>query len=88
MAFQHRFCSANTRSRGQRFAACRLAGGFLLTALVGLPACNNQALYEVIRQNRLQECETRPIPQQESCKAAHQTDYEEYRRERENSRQQ
>lgn len=60
---------------------------FLLgLALAGLPCCSNQALYKAIQQNRLQECETRPVPQQETCKAAHQQDYEEYRRERDSNR--
>lgn len=60
------------------------------TFLTGLPlvvllsgGCSSQQLYEAIRENRLQRCEEIPIPQQTDCKAQYETEYDEYRRERE-----
>lgn len=61
----------------------RITTLLLLATLLLTGACSNGARYELIRQNRLQECETLPIPQQAQCKAQYQTDYETYRRERE-----
>jgi len=64
-------------------ASMRLMHGITLACLTLLSAaCSNRALYESIQQNGLQECEKLPIPQQAQCKSQYQTDYDEYRRER------
>lgn len=60
-------------------------GVLLLLVLIAglLVACSNRQLYSAIRENRLQECETYPVPQQAECRARYQMDYEEYERLRE-----
>jgi len=54
----------------------------LLGCIGSTVSCTNRNVYELIQQNRLQACEERPIPQQAACKESYQTDYDVYRRER------
>ena len=57
---------------------------FLL--LPAAPGCTSEQVYNAIRENRIQDCENIPIPQQESCRAQYETSYEEYRRDLEELR--
>ena len=56
------------------------------TLLLVMAGCTNEQLYNAIRENRIQDCENIPIPQQESCRAQYETSYEEYRRDLEELR--
>ena len=49
----------------------------LLPAVAG---CTKGQIYNAIRDNRIQDCENRPIPQQEHCRSLYRTSYEEYAR--------
>lgn len=53
-----------------------------------LSGCSNRQLYSAIRENRLQDCETYPVPQQAECRARYGLEFEEYERLREESGQQ
>ncbi len=49
----------------------------LLPAMAG---CTSEQLYNAIRDNRFQDCENLPIPQQDHCRSLYGTTYEEYAR--------
>ena len=49
----------------------------LLPALAG---CTSEQLYNAIRDNRIQDCENLPIPQQDQCRSLYRTTYEDYSR--------
>ncbi|MDJ0779206.1 MAG: hypothetical protein QNJ85_15155 [Gammaproteobacteria bacterium] len=52
----------------------------MLVLLAGLAhGCSNQQLYEAIQNNRQQECELLPPPQDEECLAAYNESYDSYR---------
>ena len=52
----------------------------ILVLLVGLVCgCSNQQIYEAIQDNRQQECERLPPPQDEECLAAYDESYESYK---------
>ncbi len=55
-----------------------------LVLVLGLPlaaaGCTSEQLYNAIRDNRIQNCENLPIPQQEHCRSLYETTYEEYSR--------
>lgn len=48
--------------------------------LLAMAGCTSEQLYNAIRDNRIQDCENLPIPQQEHCRSLYQTTYEEYAR--------
>ena len=50
------------------------------SALLATAGCTSEQLYNAIRDNRIQDCENLPIPQQEHCRSLYQTTYEEYAR--------
>ena len=45
-----------------------------------MAGCTSGQLYNAIRDNRIQDCENLPIPQQDHCRSQYQTTYEEYAR--------
>ena len=45
-----------------------------------MACCSSEQLYNAIRDNRIQDCENIPIPQQDHCRSLYQTTYEEYAR--------
>ncbi len=47
---------------------------------LALAACSNEQAYRAMQENRLQHCETQPIPMQASCREQYQLSYEEYQR--------
>lgn len=51
-----------------------------VTLLLAMAGCTSEQLYNAIRDNRIQDCENLPIPQQEHCRSQYQTTYEEYAR--------
>ncbi len=55
----------------------------LLPAAAG---CTSEQIYNAIRDNRIQDCENLPIPQQEYCRAQYRTTYKEYARDLEELR--
>ena len=58
------------------FAAV-IAPALLMAA--ALAACTSEQAYNAIRDNRIQNCENLPIPQQAACRVRYQTTWEEYR---------
>lgn len=61
----------------------------IILAFAMLPAmasCTSEQLYNAIRDNRIQDCENLPIPQQEHCRSLYQTTYEDYSRDLEKLR--
>ena len=62
-----------------RFAP-RLA---LAAATLALVSCTSEQVYNAIRDNRIQNCENLPIPQQQACRDQYRTTWEEYNRDRE-----
>lgn len=48
--------------------------------LLATANCISEQLYNAIRDNRIQDCENLPIPQQDHCRSLYQTTYEEYAR--------
>ena len=57
-----------------------------ITLLLAMAGCTSEQLYNAIRDNRIQECENMPIPQQDHCRSQYQTAYEEYARDLEELR--
>ncbi len=52
----------------------------ILVLLAGLiQGCSNRQLYEAIQDNRQQDCELLPPPQDEECLAAYGESYDSYR---------
>ncbi len=50
------------------------------TPLLALQGCTGEQLYNAIRDNRIQNCENLPVPQQDHCRSLYETTYEEYAR--------
>ena len=50
----------------------------MTAAAAPLAACTSEQAYNAIRDNRIQNCENYPIPQQAACRDRHQTTWEEY----------
>ncbi len=48
--------------------------------LLATANCTSEQFYNAIRDNRIQDCENLPIPQQDHCRSLYQTTYEEYAR--------
>lgn len=63
----------------------------LLALVLALPfaiaGCSHEQVYKAIRDNRIQNCENLPIPQQEHCRGQYRTTWEEYSRDLEELRQ-
>lgn len=51
-----------------------------IALLLATAGCTSEQLYNAIRDNRIQDCENLPIPQQEDCRSQYQITYEEYAR--------
>lgn len=52
----------------------------VIILLLAMAGCTSEQLYNAIRDNRIQDCENLPIPQQDHCRSLYQTTYEEYAR--------
>lgn len=61
------------------FAAVIVPALLMTAAVAALAACTSEQAYNAIRDNRIQNCENLPIPQQAACRVRHQTTWEEYR---------
>lgn len=51
-----------------------------LGLLLAMAGCTSEQLCNAIRDNRIQDCENLPVPQQDHCRSLYQTTYEEYAR--------
>ena len=54
--------------------------------LFATASCTSEQIYNAIRDNRIQDCENIPIPQQDHCRSLYETSYEEYARDLEELR--
>ena len=52
-------------------------------SLVLLSNCSSQSIYENLQHDQVRRCEQIPIAQQATCKAQYQTEYDEYKKLRE-----